>query len=356
MSETANTSVGGETKQDARSRRRISWVRALVCGIVGAALILAAFYFGFIAPYTGNYSAAIGLPASPNDNTKFALENTVIPPGEIKTGGVPKDGIPALTDPKMLPADEATYLKADDRVIGVSIGQQARAYPLRVLNWHEIVNDQLGGTPVAVTYCPLCDSSAVFHRRVGTETVEFGVSGLLYNSNVLMYDRLTNSLWSQLMAQGMSGPYVKRQLKPVPFELTTWADWRQRHPATEVLSIDTGHARDYDTNSYEDYFRSSQLWFPVSRQNGRLEKKHLVLGVWTDNASRAYPLSAFDGEDRQLTDEIDGRHITLRYDAKAKSLTIDSADEGVKWMYSFWFAWYAFRPETDIYSASREGD
>lgn len=129
----------------------------------------------------------------------FDLRNAIIPKNEIRSGGPPKDGIPALTNPAVIRAQDAAYLNAADRVAGVAIGEEARAYPLKILNYHEVVNDKLGGVPIAVTYCPLCDSVVVFDRRTEAGVREFGVSGLLYNSNVLMYDRSgrPESLWSK---------------------------------------------------------------------------------------------------------------------------------------------------------------
>jgi hypothetical protein len=156
----------------------------------------------------------------------FDLGNATVPREEIHSGGPAKDGIPALSKPKTIGAKAATYLAAGDRVIGVAIGNEARAYPIRILNFHEIVNDVLGGQPIAVTYCPLCDSAAVFDRNTPRGLREFGVSGLLYNSNVLMYDRdkRAESLWSQLKSEAVAGVQVRNRLKLLPLELTTWSD------------------------------------------------------------------------------------------------------------------------------------
>jgi hypothetical protein len=281
----------------------------------------------------------------------FDLKNAKIPVNEIRGGGPPKDGIPALTDPTMISATEASYLRDDDRVIGVVVDSESRAYPLRILNHHEIVNDRAGEIPYAVTYCPLCDSAVVFDRRTPLGEREFGVSGLLYNSNVLMYDRggRPESLWSQVKTTGVSGPAADKSLGTLPLELTTWKDWLARHPRTKVLSDDTGHRRDYRRNPYAGYFARGELMFPARPVSDRMAAKTPVLGVWTDRAARAYPLSVFGSKSRELQDTLDGKHITLAYNAEANSIRVVAADDGVRWMYSFWFAWYAFRPRTDVF-------
>ncbi|MGE3239497.1 MAG: DUF3179 domain-containing protein [Pirellulales bacterium] len=281
----------------------------------------------------------------------FDLSGATIPRNEIVSGGPPKDGIPALSTPEFIAATKATYLGSQDRVIGFSRGQEARAYPLKILNYHEIVNDRVGGAPVAITYCPLCDSAAVFDRRTSLGEREFGVSGLLYNSNVLMYDRSgqVDSLWSQVKAEGVSGPGAKTKLKALPLQLTTWSDWVARYPETLVLSPQTGHARNYDRDPYAGYFHRPQLMFPARPTSDRLPTKERVLGVWTDGVARAYPVSAFGTDRRQIVQEIDGKRVVIEFDPTAQSLRVADAEEGVECMYSLWFAWHAFRPQTEVF-------
>ena len=286
----------------------------------------------------------------------FDLRNATIPRNEIRSGGPPKDGIPALTDPQSVAAEDAAYLRANDRVVGVVVGKEARAYPLKILNYHEVVNDRLDGIPFAVTYCPLCDSVVVFDRRTDSGEREFGVSGLLYNSNVLMYDRRgrPESLWSQVMAKGVSGPGARKDLDVLPADLTTWQEWLARHPETDVLSDRTGYAgNNYRANPYRDYFAGRNLMFPVKPMNNRLPAKSMVLGVWSDGKARAYPLAAFRTEVEGLEQNLDVKRFTLAYDAGHKTLRVVDADEGLHWMYSFWFAWYAFHPQTDVYTPKR---
>lgn len=281
----------------------------------------------------------------------FDLANLTVGRENLRAGGPPKDGIPALTEPPFMAARDASYLQPGDRVIGFVNGAEARAYPLRILNYHEIVNDVVADLPVAVTYCPLCDSVAAFDRRTTDGVREFGVSGLLYNSNVIMFDRGSRpeSLWSQLKAEGIAGPGARKPLKSLPVELTTWHDWRSRYLQTKVLSPQTGHARDYTRNPYAGYFHQPGLMFPARPMSGRLPTKERVLGVWTDTAARAYPASAFGRERRRIADEIDGKKVVIEYNPEARSLRVVEADESVEWMYSLWFAWYAFRPETEVF-------
>ena len=168
-------------------------------------------------------------------------------------------------------------------MIGLQIGDEVRAYPLNILVWHEAVNDRLADTPVAVTYCPLCQSVAAFDRTRGEAEVEFGVSGLLYNSNVLFYDRNedegSQSLFSQLRGEGVSGQLRDQSLKQLPVELTTWRDWKSRHPRTKVLSLETGHRRAYDRPAYAEYFATDRLMFPAKPLDDRYPNKTLVLGM-----------------------------------------------------------------------------
>lgn len=287
----------------------------------------------------------------------FDLQNARIPRNEIRSGGPPVDGIPALTNPQFIRADQASYLHPNDRVIGVFLEGQAKAYPLRILNYHEAVNDRVGKVPVAVTYCPLCDSSVVYDRRVKGQELELGISGLLYNSNVLLYDRTQTrkkSLWSQVKTEAVSGSLVGMSLKTLPLEVTTWADWSSRHPQTEVLSPQTGHRRDYSRTPYGNYFQNTQLMFPVKPLDQRLAAKTPVLGIWSEKTSRAYPLASFEHfrERKQFQQELDGLAFTLEYNPEAKSLRVVRAERGLEWIYSFWFAWAAFHPNTEILNSS----
>lgn len=281
----------------------------------------------------------------------FDFTNSTVPQKEILSGGPPVDGIPSLSDPEMVAAKSATYLSLTDRVIGIVLDDQPRAYPLRILNYHEIINDRVDNLPIAISYCPLCDSASVFNRNTSDGVREFGVSGFLYNSNVLMYDRSDKqkSLWSQIQSRAISGPQVSCPLSLLPLELTTWSDWQSRHPTTTVLSADTGHDRDYSHSPYARYFSTPDLMFPASPTSDRLPNKEKVLGVRSGGKFRSYPYSAFSEQQPHIEEQFDGKRLVLEFNSKANSLRIVEAGDGIEWMYSFWFSWFAMHPETELY-------
>ncbi len=192
----------------------------------------------------------------------FDLKDSLIPGEQIHFGGPPKDGIPAIDHPKFTPGEFAAFLRDDDAVLGIARSGIARAYPVRILNWHEVVNDRFEDEAVVITFCPLCGTGVAFNARIEGRVLNFGVSGLLYNSDVLLYDRQTQSLWSQLLGQAISGPMKGHHLKMLPLSHTTWADWRKSHPATEVLSANTGMQRPYERDPYAGYERSEEIMFP----------------------------------------------------------------------------------------------
>jgi hypothetical protein len=300
---------------------------------------------------------------------------------EIVWGGVRVDGIPPLDDPKLIAADAATYLNPDDRVFGVAIGGEARAYPLRIVNWHEMVNDTVGGAPVSLAYCTLCGAGILYDGRVPGRSApfRFASSGLLYRSNKLMYDRQTDSLWDQFTGRPVMGALTGSgiALKPLPIVLAPWSEWRRRHPETLVLALDTGFSRDYNPGvAYRDYFASTKLWFPASVADGRLAAKDLVFGVRAPGGAKAWPLSRFAGGavvndrvgllDIVLVGNADQQSVRA-YDAGGHRFTADGSDrlvdgDGNRWQVdemaligsngenlprlpghiAYWFAWSGF--------------
>jgi len=217
-----------------------------------------------------------------------------IPIERIQWGGVKKDGIPALDRPELIAAAEASYLTPEDRVFGVEIGGDARAYPLRILDWHEMANDVVGDTPVSLAYCTLCGAGVLYATKAGDRTFTFGSSGLLYESNKLMYDRQTETLWNQLTGEPVTGALAGSglRLERLPIVVTTWAKWQKDHPATRVLSPRTGFARDYTPGKpYGPYFASPDLMFPSLGASPRMAPKTQVFALLLGGAPKAYPLA-----------------------------------------------------------------
>jgi hypothetical protein len=183
----------------------------------------------------------------------FDLDGALVSAEEILFGGPPKDGIPAIDKPVFVKASQARSLREDDRVLAITRNRISKAYPIRIMNWHEIVNDQFGDEGIAITYCPLCGSGIAFRADVAGQTLKFGVSGLLYNSGVLLFDRQTRSLWSQILAKAVTGPMKGNNLRAIPITHTSWAVWRKLQPDTFVLTEETGFRRDYTGNPYAGY-------------------------------------------------------------------------------------------------------
>lgn len=233
---------------------------------------------------------------------------------EIQWGGVRVDGIPPLEFPTQVLPDEATqWINDTDVVVGVEINGDARAYPIRIIAWHEMVNDTVGGVPVSLAYCTLCGSPILFDGRVGSEVYRFGTSGLLYRSNKLMYDRNTRTLWNQFSGKPAWGPLVGQniRLKVLPVVVTTWGDWYSRNPETTLLSINTGFVRDYGPGvAYRDYFNSPLTWFNVPVSDDRLAQKDNVYAVRVGEALTAYPIALL-AERAFAQDDVGGLPIVV---------------------------------------------
>ena len=338
--------------------------------------------------------AACGDPLSDVQLATSAQENCSISNSEIFSGGVGKDGIPALTNPEMVApgASEAGYLLVDDRVIGLVIGQEALAIPLNIMWWHEIVNLDVAGRQLAVTHCPLTGSSLVFDRSL-LAGAELGVSGLLYRNNLIMYDRNGDeSLWPQMLRGARCGSKSGVDLRMVAAVEMTWGGWQTLHPQTLVVGSETAFSRNYRNYPYGDYDRidNPDLLYPLSGIDRTRPPKERVLGIPDGAGGRAYPYGAledvgsvaaiqeadnvifwdgarqaamayrrvFDGEtlnfrvvDGQIRDDltesvwqIDGVAISGPM-AHRKLAAVAEA------FVSFWFAWAAFHPDATLWSA-----
>jgi len=300
----------------------------------------------------------------------FDLTTSLVPRDRIAAAGMPRDGLLALDEPATLTVDEVEarnhegrgkFLLPHDRVLGVEVAGEARAYPLRLLRWHEVVNDRIGGRAILVSYNPLCDSAVVSGRSVGGETLAFGVSGLVANSNMLLYDRRPKpqscSLWSQLEARAVAGPAASdgARLEVLPAAIATWEQWLERHPQTLVLAPVNRMRTLYKRDPYHSYFGSDLLHFPVEPlpPAGELALKDRVLIVTAHGADTVFALRRIAGAvgaDRG-TWETTAAGIPLRihFDLDAGAALVEPAADpgpGFATRQCFWFAWYAWHPDT----------
>ncbi len=311
----------------------------------------------------------------------------LIPLDKIKSGGPPKDGIPSIDNPQFTTVSQENHVSDSDLVLGLDINGDVRAYPLSILVWHEIVNDKVGGVPVAVTYCPLCFTNQVFERVIDGQEVEFGTSGKLYNSNLVMYDRLTDSYWSQALGKAITGELTGYELNIIPFDVITWEDWKNIHPDTLVLTTDTGHLRAYGVDPYGDYYTDTRIIFPVDNNDDRMHPKEIVLGFNVGDIYKAYKqqdievsvtvndqinnkpillVSLYPENARAFERSVDGKiyefffeggHIIDKetnsewnYDGVAFSGPLEGTKlNRVPFNPGFWFEWVAFHRETEVY-------
>ena len=286
---------------------------------------------------------------------------------EFFVGNPQRDGIPALDSPSFETVDEAgEWLEPREPVVEVVVGDDARAYPLQVVIWHEIVNDEIGRQPVSVTFCPLCNTALAFDRRLDDNVLDFGTSGMLRNSDLVMYDRQTESLWQQFDGEGVIGELAGRRLDAVPAAIVAWEDFAQRHPDGAVLSRETGFRRNYGVNPYPGYDTVDQApFFPADNlDDGRLPPKARVVFLERNGEAIAIPFSGLEAAgtiefmagDEQLVAEwlpgvrsaLNAQRIQASEEAGSARVTVAGTDELVSFQTPFWFAVAAFRPDTRV--------
>jgi hypothetical protein len=287
-----------------------------------------------------------------------------VPLDEFMSGGPPKDGIPAIDNPRFMQVADVDFLEDREPVIELAVGGRVHAYPLQILVWHEIVNDRLGDVPVAVTFCPLCNTAIVFDRRIGGRTLDFGTTGNLRNSDLVMYDRQTESWWQQFGGAALVGELTGSRLQQLPARIVAWGDFRRAHPEATVLSRDTGHSRPYGRNPYAGYDSiDSPPFFPAKNaDDDRLPPKERVVYVERGGEAVVVPFTVLTAR-RQLTVEVGGDELTVRWrPGTASALDQDSIADGrdvgsaeviedgrlVAFDQPFWFAVAAFRPDARI--------
>jgi len=257
-----------------------------------------------------------------------------------------RDCIPSIDDPEYVSADEAArFMRGDELVIAMNHNGDKRAWPIRILDFHEIVNDTIGGDPVAVTWCPLCGSGLAFRREVGGEVVEFGVSGLLHDSDLVMYDRKTNSLWQQITGDAVMGPAMGQTLQEVPATITEWETWRSGHPETRVMAPPESGMDYGDSRHYAAYEESDRLAFPAARRDLSIHPKTVVHGFTIDGEHLAVTEKALEDNERIET-RIAGYALTITRNADGSVTAVDDAGSEHTAVRSFWFAWFNFHPDT----------
>ena len=285
-------------------------------------------------------------------------EKFSVDPSKLVGGGPPKDGIPSIDDPKFESAQKAwDWLKSDDMIFGVVNKGEARAYPQRIMVWHEIVNDTIQGDPILVTYCPLCQTAIAFERKIDGVPTEFGISGKLYNSNLVMYSRTndkisTESLWTQAGGEAIVGDFTGKKLKKVILDVVKWKDWVDQHPDTKVLSQDTGFVRNYDSDPYGDYYTRKGLIAPIENEDDRLFEKAIVFGIEIDGKFKAYPEEELK-KTPKFTDTFAGKKLEVARASDGSVRIKNLTDEGqIVAEIGFWFSWATFHPDTELYKAS----
>jgi len=219
--------------------------------------------------------------------------NWLIPHNEVRSGGVGRDGIPALSTPQFENASTVKFLNNSDLVVGIRQSDKMKAYPHNVLDWHEIVNDQLDNHYYSIIYCPLTGTATAWNRSINGNITSFGVSGLLFNSNIIPYDRLTQSNWSQLFYQAVSGSLKGTNPETYMTLETKWSTWKKLYPESTVMNLETGFSRDYQRYPYGNYKTESSLIFPVKFHDSRLHEKERVHAIIVNEKARVYRFNSF---------------------------------------------------------------
>jgi len=264
------------------------------------------FFFVLVLLLSCDSSETQGTQGTNESNTEW-----LIPVNEVLDGGPGKDGIPAIDSPNFSSVADVDYLKNDDLVIGVIFNDVAKAYPHAILDWHEIVNDEVSFLDVGLTYCPLTGTGIAWDRNINGSITTFGVSGKLYNTNLIPYDRASDSYWSQMRLDCVNGDLIGDQISTYNVIETSWATWKKAYPNSTVMNTDTGHSRNYDQYPYGDYRTNhSRIIFPVGIDDNRLPAKERVLGLIEGVSKKVYSIELFE-DDRVIEDQLDGNDIII---------------------------------------------
>ncbi|RIL04588.1 MAG: hypothetical protein DCC71_13650 [Proteobacteria bacterium] len=278
----------------------------------------------------------------------FRVTRQLVDREKIVPGGPGRDGIRAVDAPTFVGVEGADAIAPETPVVGVAIGGDARAYLVPILEYHQVVNDEVGGVPIAVTFDPLTGVPRVFRRGVDGRTLRFGVSGLLYNSGFLLYDRETESLWSQFEGRAIAGELAGRSLERIRVRQEEFSAWRRRQPKTRILVPPEPARLDYNASPYEGYAEKDGSIFPVEARDRRFHAKELVVGVVVGGKARAYLASLLTKNGGRVEETFEGRPIRVAYESD-RGVFEWEAPEDVEVTEAYWFAWKAFHPDTEIW-------
>lgn len=300
------------------------------------------------AAVVGAAESETGAAPASDRHHGFDVSGALVPEASIISGGPGRDGIKSVDAPRFASAALATWVAPGTPVLGLTLGEGARAYPVHLMEYHQVVNDVIGGNPVVVTYDPLTAAPRAYRARVGERALSFGVSGLLYNSGFLLYDRETESLWSQFDGRALAGPLAGRTLERLPLHQIARDPWLAVQPDSVFLARPALKQIDYRHSPYERYWISDEIVFPVNARDDAHHAKEVVVGVVVNGKKRAYLGSYVTAAGGKVVDEFEDARIEVVYDTNHAYFVFDAAD-GVDASESYWFAWKAFHPETDVW-------
>jgi uncharacterized protein DUF3179 len=286
-------------------------------------------------------------PAAAPEIGGFALQGLRVPAEHILSGGPKRDDIPSVDAPRFASLEEATWVLAENPVIGVSLEGESHVYPVHIVERHQVVNDVLAGRPIVVSYDPLAGSPRAYERSLEGRVLEFGVAGLLYNANFLLYDRATQSLWCQIRGDAVAGPLAGRVLRRIDARQETLASWLERHPDSRVLAPPS-ESIDYRYSPFTSYWLSNRIPSRVDAEDRRFHAKEVVLGVVREGKARAYLGSLVTAAGGSLDDEFQGRKLHVAYSTRDAVFRYQIPAD-VEVTEAYWFAWKAFHPDTEVW-------
>lgn len=281
----------------------------------------------------------------------FRLDGLSVSRDKVRPAARKRDPIPVVNEPRYVPAAEASWVAGDTPVIGVVVGGEARAFPVHLMEYHHVVNAVVGGVPVAVTFDPLTAVPRAYRRDLDGKRLEFAVSGLVYNSGALLFDRETESLWSQFRGDAVAGRLVGKRLTRLPVRQEVLAKWLARQPDTQVLVRPEPQRIDYRYSPYKAYWIEDQIPFPVEARDDRFHAKEVVLGIEAGGTTRAYLGSVVTRAGLHVEDSVPGGTIVIDYRPE-EAVFEWQAPDAIAVTDAYWFAWKAFHPETEIWEPS----